>query len=275
MKTIFNFKNYKDYLLSLSGTKNRRSGFKSALAKAANCNNTYVSQVLSGTSNFSPEQAEQINHLLNHTPDESHYFLLLVQIERAGTLALKKYFKKQIEDLIQKRNQIQGRLEMMSELSAQDKAKYYSSWLYSAVHMAITIPRKSKQLEFICDTLNISSKKLEEILSFLLQTGLVQRGPDGLISGVTKIHLGNDSADILKHHSNWRIEAIKSLESPLTNDLHYSAVVSMSSEDIIRLREIFLEFIRTVTKEIAKSPEEELCAFNLDFFTLNKKVHTE
>jgi uncharacterized protein (TIGR02147 family) len=272
MKTIFDFKNYKDYLVQLGGAKNRRTGFKSSLAKAANCNSTYISQILSGHTNFSLEQAEQINHFLNHTPDEGHYFLLMVQLERAGTAALKKYFKNQVEDLIEKRNQIQGRLEMSSELTIEDKAKYYSSWLYSAVHMAITIPVKAKQLEFICETLNITPKKLEEILQFLLKTGLIQRGPNGFIAGTTKIHLGNDSADIIKHHSNWRIEAIKSLEIPRSNDVHYSAVASIGAADMLRLREVFLEFIRTTVKEIGNSPEEELCVFNLDFFSLNKKA---
>lgn len=272
MKTIFDFKNYKDYLIRLSGAKNRRTGFKSSLAKAANCNSTYISQVLSGHTNFSLEQAEQINHFLNHTPDEGHYFILMVQIERAGTAALKKYFKNQLDELIKKRNHIQGRLEMSSVLTVEDKSKYYSSWLYSAVHMAVTIPTKTRQLEFICETLNVSEKTLEEVLQFLLQTGLIQRVPNGYIAGTTKIHLGDDSVDIIKHHSNWRIEAIKSLEVPRSNDVHYSAVASISAADMLRLREVVLEFIRVTVKEIGNSPEEELCVFNLDFFSLNKKA---
>lgn len=272
MKTIFDFKNYKDYLIHLGGARNRRTGFKSLLAKAANCNSTYISQVLSGSINFSLEQAERINHFLNHTPDESHYFLLMIQIERAGTTSLKKYFKNQLDDLIKKRNQIQGRLEMSSNLTAEEKSKYYSSWLYSAVHMAITIPTKNRQSDFICDTLNISEKKLEEVLQFLLQTGLIQRTPNGFIAGATKIHLGSDSVDIIKHHTNWRVEAIKSLEMPRTNDVHYSAVASIGTADLIHLREVFLEFIRTTVKEIGSSKEEELCVFNLDFFSLNKKA---
>jgi hypothetical protein len=82
--------------------------------------------------------------------------------------------------------------------------------------------------------------------------------------------LGNDSKNILKHHTNWRLQAAESLDREELKDLHYSGVVSLSAADATKVKNIFLESIKASQSVIKDSKEEELCAVIIDFFSLKK-----
>ena len=54
---------------------------------------------MSGSREFSPEQALSLSEYLAHTELETEYLSYLVQRERAGTAELKRYLDKKIEVL--------------------------------------------------------------------------------------------------------------------------------------------------------------------------------
>src|SRR5687768_11246698 len=96
--TVFDYRDYKKYLNDF--IKNQASGghgYRSKIAEALRCHITYISQVLNKDAHFSLEQADELNSFLGHTKDESHYFLLLVQVARAGTHSLRSKFQEQID----------------------------------------------------------------------------------------------------------------------------------------------------------------------------------
>lgn len=104
-KDIFSYLQYKNYLSDyLSALPNGGHGFRSKLAQACGCRLSYVSEVFHRHANFSLEQAESINDLLRHTPEECDYFLLMVNFERAGsdvygpTLRSKRIFLRRMKD---------------------------------------------------------------------------------------------------------------------------------------------------------------------------------
>ena len=63
-KEIFDFQNYRQFILEKTGPRNSRRGLKGAMARALRCQPTYVSQVLNGRGNFSLEQGEILADLL-------------------------------------------------------------------------------------------------------------------------------------------------------------------------------------------------------------------
>lgn len=267
--SVFEFKSYKEYLQSFVGQREQRGGQRSSMAKALNCQPTYVSQVLYGNAHFSLEQGEVLSDHIGHSQDEKKYFLLLIQKDRAGTKRLELFFQEQIEELLRKRMILTERLGSKGVLSETQQATYYSSWQYAAVHVAMTIP-ELQTLTSLSEHLNISKNRLSSILDFLTTTGLAKKESNRFTTGDVQVRLGNSSPNIIKHHSNWRQQAIESLERETLSDLHYSGVVSISEEDAQKIKDQTLKFIQDSLKTIRASKEENLFCFNLDFFDLKK-----
>lgn len=216
------------------------------------------------------EQAEKISRFLGHTEDERDYFFLLIQKERAGTQELKTYYAAKTGELLAKRLVLTNRLGKDTTLKLEDQAIYYSSWHYAAIHIAVTIPQLRTR-DALADFFKLPLAKVSKVLEYLVSTGLLVPETSGKYKmGHSKIRLGNDSHNILKHHTNWRNQAIDSLdrESPL--DLHYSAVLSISTNDRGKIKDLILEALKTQLKIADDSAEEELCTYCIDFFSLKK-----
>lgn len=73
-------------------------------------------------------------------PEESEYFLLLVQRARAGTKELQKHLDRKIEKARAEREVLAKRVPSSAALSEEAKAIFYSNWQYSAVRIASSIP---------------------------------------------------------------------------------------------------------------------------------------
>jgi len=268
MKNLFDFIDYKAYLIFVE-QRGTHKGFRSRIAEHTGCQNAFISQVLNGEVNFNLEQAMNIARFLNLNEDEHQYFLWLIEYKRAGTQDLKKYFRSLIDKIREKNLEIKDRIKISQVLSAEAQAQYYSSWIYAAVHVIAMIPQLNT-VQKMTQALNTSEEKIKTTIEFLLNNGLLEKIGDAYKSGRIQIHLGRDSANINKHHCNWRLEAIKSLDNPANKDLHYSGVSSLSKEDVDQIRKMFVDLIENYVREIEKSPEETLYAFNLDFFKLLK-----
>ena len=95
----------------------------------------------------------------------------------------------------------------------------------------------------IAKRLNLSRDKVMEVLNFLLECGILKKEGTLYTTGLTRIHLGKDSPHIQRHHTNWRMRAIHSIDLNNSSDLHFSNVVSMGEKDVIKVREIFIKAI--------------------------------
>jgi len=268
-KSIYDFSDYKAYLRSQVGDKTARRGLKSALANALSCQPTYISRVINGPAHLSLEQATGVNEFFSHSRDDSHYFLLLVQKDRAGNRPLKSYFAEQIQEMLDRRLNLTRRLGTQNKLSEEHKQIFYSSWIYLAIHIALTIP-ELRTREALAQYLNLPSKKVAEILEFLVEAGLAR--PDGqhFTSESSLLRIGSDSPFIIRHHCNWRTQVLESLDREKIHDLHYSGVVSLSRADVRVLKDRMLEHIKEYVTTVRASKEEEVYVLCMDFFGLQK-----
>lgn len=267
-KSIFDYKGYKAYLTDVLAQRSR--GERSRLAEFIRCHSGYVSQVLNGDAHFSLEQAEQVNLFLGHSQNQSSYFLLLVQYDRAGTLSLKQHFAVQMKELIEKQFVLKNRLQFKRSLSREDQAIFYSSWHYGAVHVLVSVPG-CNTVQGISDYLALPISRVSEIVQFLLSVGLIIQRGDRFEVGTSHIHLENDSPMIAKHHTNWRMQAIQSLDHQRPEDLHYSSVITASYEDSSKIREIMVKAIEDIRAVVRPSKDEAGFCYALDFFEFGKR----
>ena len=264
---VFLFKDYRSFLLHVLGDKTERRGLKLQAARHIGCHTTVISHVLHGKIELNLEQAEKFCGFLNFTADEEHYFLLLVQRERAGTRALKTYFQKQIDLILKNRHDIKERIGSHQVVTKEVSQRYYSSWLYAALHVALSIP-ELRSIKELSRRFQVAEPTIADALEFLISAGLAINDKNGLNIGPKHVHLGSQSTNITSHHRNWRLQALHSLELAHKNDLHYSSAVTLSAEDVSLIKEKIIESLKDLNKTIAVSKEEEVFVLNFDFFRL-------
>jgi uncharacterized protein (TIGR02147 family) len=269
---IFDHNNYKAYLREWIQAKPRRGrGEKSRMAAFLRCHTAYITHIFRGEAHLSLEQSADLSNYLGHTPEEKHFFLLLVQLARAGNPSLQSYLAIEIQKVLEARTHLKNRLEYKKQLSDQDQSTYYSTWYYSAIYALSSVPQ-FQNASAMAKQLNLPLKVVSEVLEFLLSRGILILDRGKIIPGTTSIHLGSDSPMIVRHHMNWRLQAMKALDQPTPQDLHYSSVVSLSEADSPKVRAILIKAIEEIREVIKTSPEEKVMAYAFDLFDLGQRV---
>jgi uncharacterized protein (TIGR02147 family) len=268
-RNLFEFSSYKPYLRSLAGGKNARRGLKTEMARALACQPTYVSQVLNDHAHFSLEQAAALNRFLAHDREEGHFFLLLVQKDRAGTEELRFHFQELLQEILDRRMNLERKLGKQNILSADHQTTFYSSWHFAAISLAVTVPSLQSK-EAIAEYFHLPLAKVSQVLSFLVDCGLVARTGNRFSAGSSVLRIGRDSPHLSKHHANWRTQALESLDREELHDLHYSAAITLSRADVRMIKEKIMEHIQANIGLIRESKEEEVYAYCVDFFRLKR-----
>jgi uncharacterized protein (TIGR02147 family) len=267
-KNVFHHTDYKEYLNTVFSPSGEGRGQRSLLAKAIGVHSAFVSQVLKQKVHFSLEHALRISHFLQHTEHESRYFLLMIEYGRAGSKDLRAFYKKQMEEIQEKRMQITERLQVKQTLTQADQLIYYSAWYYGAIHILLSIPSFQSK-EKLTQYLRMDAKKISECLEFLCACGLAQEKEGRYTIGTTRLHLPANSPLISKHHTNWRMRAIQALENASSQEsLHYSSAITLSRNDVLKIRKVLLSAVEQTENIYKPSKEEVAFVFNVDFFPL-------
>ena len=267
-ESIFDFHDYKkcvQYLL----TARSKTGARTALAKAAECQSGYITQVLNGSAHFSLEQALKISRHFGLNDDQSQFFLDLVSYGRAGTEELRRHFRHKLDAARVQQAVLKNRFKEQDKLNPSDEAMFYSSWHYGALHVATTLPNCRTELG-MSEHFGIPLQRVNEVVQCLERTGLLVRDRRGLQIGPTEIFIGSGSPLISKFHTNWRMQAIQSLDRYSERDLHYSSVLTASFEDIARIREMMVKLIEQIRQIIRDSKDEGCFSYGFDLFELKK-----
>ncbi len=90
------------------------------------------------------------------------------------------------------------------------------------------------------------------------------------LPGAQRIHLGEDSPLLPKHHMNWRLRALESLDHPRQDDLHYSSVMSISREAFLKIRSSMLQLIEESEPVIKSAKDEALFCWAIDLFQVSE-----
>jgi uncharacterized protein (TIGR02147 family) len=264
--SIFNYKDYRHFIRQTveSFPKSGR-GEWARLAEHLGVNATMISQVLSGSKDFSIEQAQKVGMFFGLQKMELDYFILFVQIERAGTHELKTYYKEKQNDLKKSALQVANRIVSERPLTDLERSVFYSSKFYSAIHLYCSI-NEGATVESLLQKFKIPRNRILEILQFLVSTGLCKHENGRYLMHNQSTHVEKGSPFLLKHHSNWRMEAVQKCEQLTDEELMFTANISLSKEDFPLIRESLVAMIQKLTVKIKDSPAEEIANLNIDFF---------
>lgn len=265
---IFEHNNYLDYIESyIKKLPYRGRGFRASMAAHLNCKTSFISQVMNGSHNLSVEQAFLLNSLFKHSENEGAYFLNLVQWARAGNKGLKDYYKKEAEKIRNEALRLKNKFDANTVKTQADEFKYFSSADFSYVHILTTIPEFQTK-EALLNKLKMNPNYLDKILDYLMSLGYVVYKKGRYLPGPAILHLPDDSAIIATHHSNWRIQAIKSCQSPEASDFHYSSVISIAEKDFFTIKAMMIKHLEEYRSIINPSVSEKPYSLCFDFYEL-------
>lgn len=279
MVSIFEFDTYREYLRAhIQSLPKGGRGELSSIAKLLRVNTTWISQIMSGSQDFTVDQAHALSLYLGHRELEMDYFFLLIQMERAATSDLKTHLKKKLKNLKNESLKVANRMDHQKKLSETERAIFYSSWIYSAVHVFSSLSDSGsnneseggKTLEEIAARFDLSRPRAVEILHFLTSSGIVTEQSGRYSPGVQSTFLEQGSPHLLKHHSSWRVKAIQKSETLSEKEMMVTGQYSLSREDFMKLREKLAGFLKELSESLKDTNPEEIVCLNLDWFYLQK-----
>ncbi len=267
-RDLFEFTDYRSYLQQALPVKGEERGARSRLAEALGTQSAFVSQVLGGLAEFSLEHGMKISRFLNHGKEEREYFMLLLHHGRAGSKDLRDHYEEQLRAIRTKRREVRERVDAKRpELSDADKALYYSSWQYAAVHMCLANPLTQSKKD-LAERLGLGQTRVTKILEDLMSMGLARQEGARFIGSYGRLHLPSDSPLIAKHHTNWRTRVLQSLDDPAPQDMHYSVVMSISPKAAEEIRSVLLNAIQSMDPIIKEAKDEQVYVLAMDLFDL-------
>jgi uncharacterized protein (TIGR02147 family) len=237
------------------------------ISEALTMHTTLVSQVFNGKKCLTEEQAANLCSHMGLNSLERDYFLKLVQIERAGSSHLKEIYVGHLKQLRKRAQEIKNIVPESKELSEQDQAIFYSSWQYSLIRL-LTDLKDFRTAQEISNHLGLSLSRVQEILSFLVSRGLCTHR-NGLYTRTNQnTHIEAQSPLSIRHHLNWRTKALAMLETSSGDDLSFTAPVTISKKDVVKVRQILLEAIAEISKVVEDSPSEETIYLGIDWLKI-------
>lgn len=264
MKTIFDYKSYQAFLLDYFQAQR---GNQSRLAEFLECRSSFLTQVVDEKVHLSMEQALRAPDFLGLSKLEKLAFTFLVQKEKIGDSQGKIFFEEQIHKLKLQNKTVKERIQIQDGLSEEAKAQYYSSWIYSAVHILCAFSWIAT-VDDLSSQLKLDRNSVHHCVQFLLENGLLELKNRKLTIGKHQIHLGNESKFIHSHHTNWRLRAVDRFASQNSKGTHFSSLIGISRKDADQVQEIILKAIADINKVVQASGEEAAYVVNMDFFDL-------
>lgn len=266
MPAIFEFTNYRNYLETwIESHGERAHGLKGRIATALNVSSSFISQMLKGEKSLTSDQTSNLCDHLGLNDFESDFLHLLVELDRAGDHRYKEKLRRKIATAQQQARGVGKRVPRQKELTDQQRAIYYSSWLYTGIRNLSSVSGFDRA-DTMADYLKLEPAVVLRVLRFLVDCGLVQEtdGKYAYQSGST--HVDRESPFVNKHHQNWRFQAIQKMENRRSDDLYFTSPMSLSRDAAEEIRRMLPNFVQDVMKIATPSAAERVACFNLDWF---------
>ena len=267
---LFSYSDYKKFLKDKISENRALFGYKTKLAKAANCQKSFLSVVLSSHTHLTIEHAFGLSSFFQFNRAERDFFIHLLQFARAGTIELKKYYSEKMQNQKLEHENFGKRFPHENIVSeGKDAGIYYSNWTFAAIHILLTIPEYQTD-SAIAKKLLIPLSQVRSVLRELADLGLAKKG-SGVSWQATKmnIHIAKDSYLNQINHSNWRRKAEENIAQKTSDSVHYTGIYSLSRADLELLRDLIFDLVERSRKIAIASPEEELVCFACDFFRVS------
>lgn len=171
MTEVFKFKSYKRFLNIALPSKGENRGGRARLAAHLNCKPGFISLVLAGKSDLSLEHSLATAEFLKLSPEETKYFLILVQKDRASSARLKRYFAYEGEQVLEKREEKNpGRPQDPKKyVQISQKKQHHANWRKQA--MASLKAQRSSEVHYtsVIHLSTIAAEKLRRKMIKMLE----------------------------------------------------------------------------------------------------------
>lgn len=266
MLSIFDFTNYREYLSKWIASRGSRAyGLKGRLAQALGVSSSLISQILKGEKALTPDQTSDLCDFLNLTELEADYLHLLVEHNRAGNSRYRQKLERKIQALQTQSRKLGKRVPRDRELNDEQKAIYYSNWLYTGIRNLTAVPG-CDQVDSIAERLKMDPSVIQRTLRFLIDHGLCREENGRVTYGPAGIHVDKESPYVTKHHQNWRLRGIHQMEMRRENDIFFTAPMSLSHAAAEEVRKLLPSLVQTIMKITSPSPSETVACLNFDWF---------
>lgn len=265
-KSVFDFSSYKSfmaYMLSGEG----RWGQLTRASEALNCQRSYLSRVISEGLHITPDHAYNLTSFWKLGVDERTYFQTLVDYERAADLQYRSHLKSVLFELKKKNESIQERIKRTSLSSENLKVSYFSTWIWSAIHFLTAIP-EYQTVEAMADRIGLKRNAVLSHLKQLEAQGFVENRKGHWIYKAGEFHTPKNSPLVVLHHQNWRSRAVIDAQEFENESVHFTGVLTLSRDDLERLKSLLLTFISEANQIASPSRPEEAIALTCDLFKL-------
>lgn len=270
MISVFEYSDYRAYVTDRFNEMPKRGhGQLRKWAEFMEVHTTLVSQILHGSKCLTTDQSVLTAVFLNLNELETEYFAALVQYERAGHPAARRFALKQLTNVKNQAQDLKMRLTAEATMSEEKRAVFYSDWACAGVRQ-ITAIKGFQEPDTIAKELGLPVRKVRRILEFLVAAGLCKESTKGYTIGPASTHLEASSPWVRVHHFNWRERAVASLDSDNEKNLYYSSPLTIAENDAERVRERIIKAIEEINAIVDPSPSEVLYCLNLDWFRLSK-----
>lgn len=264
---IFSYLDYKEFLQQEIAKQSETRGFQTKMAKAAKCQKSYLSQVLRSKYHITNEQAFRLCEFFGLRQLETDYFMELVNLARTDLPGLRDRILSKLKEIRESVEDLSKRYAKDEKLSDELQALYYSSWHWSAIHIAVGIAQ-FQSVETLADRLSISKSQVLETLQGLESMGLIEASGKAWKIKPTQMHLPKSSPLTQHNHANWRQRAVLDSQKATTTGLHYSLVMSHSVAEFDVIKQVLLESIDRTRTLVVPSANEELTCLCLDYFKI-------
>jgi uncharacterized protein (TIGR02147 family) len=264
--SAFSYRDYKTYMREwINDLPKGGRGEMGRIAAFLRINSVNVSQILKGSRHFTTEQALTLSQYLSLSGIEADYFVYMIAAARSGSKDLENFYLGKMDALKLQWANAKSRIVHHKTLSDDQKATFYSNWLYSAVRLLASI-KGLDSAKKIADRLKVPESQVATVIKFLIEQGLCK----GTISSVQitemTTFIDKTSPIVGNHHRNWRLKAIQQFGADVENDLFYSSPVTISRIDQQKVKDEILNLIERFSKRVKESDSEELMCINIDWF---------
>lgn len=237
--------------LELKSKQNARYSLR-AFAKKIGLSPGGLSQIMNGKKNLSVERAHAIGLALELDPQETEYFLSLVQLESAKAPALKLQYLEKVKLLNPK---LEGSKDLKQTLLTLDHFKLISDWYGLAIIELVTIVEGEWTATSIAKKMGLSKIEVENTLTRLTNLELIEQTADGhfvRIAGAVMIHASVPNEAIRNYYTGVHQRSLESLTTQTVAEKVIGAqVFAFDPAQIDEVRELADQFLNQLN-ELAK-----------------------
>lgn len=267
---LLKYKDYRDFIRAhVKSLPASGRGELAKISKSLSVSPTLLSQILAGTRSLTPDQAYDLGVYLHFESAEFDYISLQVQLERCTSISFRKHLELRLEALRESALNTRKEVRYEKELAPEDRATFYSSWLYSAVHLFTTTNSRGVTFGEVCARFRLSPAVATRVLDFLVSRRICALEDARYKVKVGSTYVDKSRQETLKHHLNWRLKATEKAEFLTEREMMFTAQASIAREDFLKVRELLSQTIQKVSQMVEASPAQEVVNLNVDWFFID------